>query len=307
MKILNRLTALAFFMAAPVFAASPDGEFVACLGKIAPESRIARLSAAAPGGAQAVVSKLFVKRGDAVKAGEPVAELSGLSRAEAEVARAQAALDSARAAADIKILQQKNLIADLEGSYAQNKSVIERTDPPRREREQIDYEQEALLRRIAQAKAMLPLVEAAQKAVVSECAAALEVSKAAAGEYVVRSPIDGRVVEMNIRRGEAVGIDGICEIADTQKMFVDAEVYVSDVPKVKVGDAAEVFGDLLGDKKYSGKVVEISSYVKGNKIFSSDPTDYSNLRVVAVKISLDDSEAFRNYIGSQVNVRIILR
>ncbi len=297
--IVFALLELAFFIS---HAADADN-FVACLGKVVPEDRIAKLSAVLPGG-QAVVSKLYVKRGSEVKEGQPIAELAGLARANAEVERAKKTLASAKLAADMKILQQKNMIADLEGSYGQNKKVLDEESPSRRERAEIEYEQEALLRRIAQARAMLVLVEASQKAQVDECEAALKIAEETAAEYTVRSPINGIVVETNMRRGEAVGMDGICEIADTSKMYVEAEVYVTDVNKIAVGAKAEIFGDLLGDKKFAGKVAEISKYVKANKVFSSDPTQYTNLRVVLVKIVLDDSSAFKNYIGSQVNVRI---
>lgn len=282
-------------------------DFVACLGKIVPQSRIAKLSASAPNGAQTIVEKIFVKRGDFVKVGQTIAELSGTIRANADVARAQAALKAIRTAADVKILQQKNLIADLEGAFAQNQKILDEKSPPRREREELEYEQGTLTRHIAQSKAMLPLIEASEAAHIEEGVCALEVSKAYASEFLVKSPIDGEIVELNIKRGEAVGMDGICEIADTSKMFVDAEVYVSDVSKIKIGSSAEVFSDALADKKFSGKVVEISNYVKGNKIYSSDPTDYSNLRVVVVKIALDKSEVFAKYIGSQVNVRISVK
>ena len=48
----------------------------------------------------------------------------------------------------------------------------------------------------------------------------------------------------------------------------------------------------------------ISGAVKSNRVFSSDPSEYSNLKVVRVKIKLDKPEAFARLIGSQVNVRI---
>ena len=102
-------------------------------------------------------------------------------------------------------------------------------------------------------------------------------------------------------------MEGICEIADTSSMYAEAEVYVSDISRVSVGDSAEIFSDALEGKKFLGKVVQISSYVKSNRLFSSDPSDYSNLKVVVAKIKLDSPESFRNLIGSQVNVRILVK
>ena len=44
-----------------------------------------------------------------------------------------------------------------------------------------------------------------------------------------------------------------------------------------------------------------------NRLFSSDPSDYSNLKVVVAKIKLDSPGSFRNLIGSQVSVRILVK
>ena len=154
---------------------------------------------------------------------------------------------------------------------------------------------------------MLPHVKKTQELAVAEAEAALAEAKAAYAEYEVVAPISGEVVECNVVEGEAVGMEGICEIADTKTMYAEAEVYISDISKVAVGDSAEISSDALGEQKFSGKVVQISAYVKSNRLFSSDPSDYSNLRVVVVKIKIDAPEKFRNLIGSQVNIRIIVK
>lgn len=300
-----------FAVCAALFAISCSGAFaqiaeaVACVGRVVPGARVAKLSAAVKGGA-AVVEKFMCRKGQLVKSGDVIAVLDGEDEARAAVKSAEASLECVRAAGAIRLLQQKNLIADLEGSFAQNKRVLDEKDPPRREREEMEYEQDALKRRIAQSKAMLPLVETSERAALKQAEAAVKQAEASAESYLVKSPIDGEIVELNINAGEAVGYEGICEIADTNAMFVEAEVYVSDVAKVKVGDKAEIFSDALGaDKKFDGVVSEISGYVKSNRIYSSDPGEFSNLRVVIAKIKLSEPAAFRNFIGSQVNVRIL--
>ena len=58
----------------------------------------------------------------------------------------QAALQTAKAEADLSILRQKNAVAELRGVFDQNKKILDEKDPPRREREQLNYEQESLLR-----------------------------------------------------------------------------------------------------------------------------------------------------------------
>lgn len=295
-------------LSAALSAAETAGDSaVACVGKIVPGARIEALAAPSLGGSQAIVETLNIRRGSFVKEGEVVAVLRGAARAKAALARAESALAAARANADMKILQQENFAADLEGSFAQNQKILDEKDPPRREREEINYEQESLARKIAQAKSMVPLVKRAQELAVAEAAAAADEARAAFAEYEVRAPITGEVVESNVVPGEAVGMEGICEIADTSSMYAEAEVYVSDISRVSVGDPAEIFSDALEGKKFLGKVVQISSYVKSNRLFSSDPSDYSNLKVVVAKIKLDSPGSFRNLIGSQVSVRILVK
>lgn len=292
-------------LAASSVCAQERGDWVACVGRIVPNERVQKLAPVCPGGAQAVVKELKVKIGDEVKEGDVVAVMAGEDAAKAALAKARAALEVAKTAKDIKILQQKNLIADLEGESQQIGNVISEKDPPRREREELEYNQTTLARRIAQSRAMLPLVESNQAAIVSQARAAADEAQAVYESYFVKSPVSGRVLDTHVKEGEAAPMEGICEIADTSKVFVEAEVYVSDVAKVKVGQKAQITCDALDGKTFDGCVVAISRTVKNNKVFSSDPSDYSNLRVVRVKIELQEPAAFANIIGSQVNVRIL--
>ena len=288
------------------FAQSNGQEAVACIGRVVPGARIAKLAAPAPNG-QAIIETVAVKKGEYVEAGSVVATVQGIDKAKASLDRAEKTLAAAKTASAIRLQQQKNLIADMEGSFAQTRKVLDEKDPPRREREEMEFEQESLARKISQAKGMLPLVEANEKAVIAADEAGVEEARKHYGEFFVRTPISGEVVEINVNPGEAVGMEGVCEIADTRTMYVEAEVYVSDIAKVRVGDTAEIFSDAIGGGKHMGKVEQISGYVKTNRMFSTDPSDYSNLKVVIAKIRLDKPEQFKNYIGSQVNVRILVK
>lgn len=303
MKILA--TAFLTIIAAALSAQQAD--FVACSGRIVPKERVQKLAATAPSGAQAVVRELKISAGDILKAGDTVAIISGEDTAAAALARAEAALETAKSARDIKVLQQKNFIADLQGEAQQISNVLTEKDPPRREREELEYQHTGLLRRIAQARAMLPLVEKNQNDIVAEAQAAVDEARKMHQAYFVKTPIGGRVLETHVRNGEIVPMEGICEIADSSEIFAEAEVYVSDISKVKVGQSAQISSEALGGKTFIGKVVELSRMVKTNKVFSSDPSDFSNLRVVRAKIKLDTPEPFAKLIGSRVDVRISAR
>lgn len=304
-KLISIFAIAAAASAASAASAQSSTDAVACMGKVLPGDRIAKLTASSPTGAQPVIKKLFVKKGDFVEAGAPVAEMLGIDKAKASLERAEAVFAAVKSASAIRLQQQKNMIADMEGTFNQNKKILAEDALPRRERAEMEYEQESLARKISQAKGMLTLVEKNEANVVAEAKAVVAEAKKHFEEFTLKTPISGEIVEFNSELGESVGMDGVCEIANTRNMFVDAEVYVADISKIKIGDKAEITSDALGKEKFGGVVVQISGYVKSNRLFSTDPSDYSNTRVVIAKIKLDDSAKFRNLIGSQVNVRIL--
>ena len=305
---MKKISSIIFSICASVVFAvqAVASDAVACMGKVVPGDRIAKLTANSPAGSQVVIKQIFVKKGDFVEAGAPVAILCGIDKAKASLERAEAVLSAVKTASAIRIQQQKNLVEDMKGSFNQNKRILDEKDPPRREREELEYEQESLARKISQAEGMLKLVEANEANVVAEARAVVEESKKHYAEFTLYSPISGEIIELHTERGEAVGMEGVCEIANTRNMFVDAEVYIADIAKIKEGDKAEITSDALKGKTFAGTVVQISGYVKSNKLFSSDPSDYSNTRVVIAKIKLNNSAEFQNLIGSQVGVRILL-
>ncbi len=277
---------------------------VACVGRIIPQERVQKLAAFAPTGSQAVVDTLKVKQGDIVKKGDVVAIIAGEKTALATLNRAKASLNTAKSARDIRVLEHQNIVADIEGELAQIANILAEKDPPRREREELEYNQTSLMRKLAHARQMLTLIQKNQNDIVAEAELAVNEADKIHKSYFVSSPINGKVLELHVKNGEAVSIEGVCEIADVSNLLVEAEIYVADVAKVKVGAKAEISSDALTGKVFAGEVVSISSTVRNNKVFSPDPSEYSNLKVVRAKIKLEKFDALKNLIGSQVNVRI---
>ena len=296
MKKFLSILAIAASCAATVNAA----DFVACVGRITPKDRVQKLAVHTPTGAQAVVGELKIKAGDAVKKGDIVAVMEGEKAAAAALARARAAVEVAVSSGKIKAADAANSAADIEGELRQISDVLTQKDPPRRE---LAQKGGALVFKLF-AREMAALTKKNADDIVAEAKAALAEAEVAHAACFLKSPISGCVLDTHVKAGEAVSMEGVCEIADTSEIFVEAEVYVADISKVCVGDSAEISCDALGGEKFGGKVVAISGAVKSNRVFSSDPSEYSNLKVVRVKIKLDKPEAFARLIGSQVNVRI---
>lgn len=283
---------------------SQDTKIIACQGKVIPGERISRLATTSPMGNPPIVSEVCISKGEFVEQGKILAVLRGKDKGKAVFDSAKNALEIAKSTRNLKIQEAKNLIDELEGTYSQNLFILNEKSPPRSERERLDYEQKSIARKIEHAKSILPLIIKNEDNLVAQAESKLQEVKNEYDDFTIKSPISGDVIALHVKVGELVGNDGFCEIADTNQMFVEAEVYLSDITKVNVGDQAECSSEALKDKILKGKVVEISPYVKTNKIFSQDPSEYSDLKVVLVKIKLDDGEIVKKLIGSQVRVKI---
>jgi HlyD family secretion protein len=120
---------------------------------------------------------------------------------------------------------------------------------------------------------------------------------------VVRAPLRAQVLEINAYPGERVGPEGIMELGRTDRMFAVAEVYETDITKVKVGQIATIRTSAM-DTELSGKVERISLKVGRLDAVGTDPIAKTDARVVEVFILLDDSASVSRFTNMQVKVEI---
>src|SRR4029077_10903230 len=106
----------------------------------------------------------------------------------------------------------------------------------------------------------------------------------------------GRILHIVAHPGE-LSAGTLLEMGDVSSMVATAEVYQSDVPRIRVGDPAEL--DILGNR-VAGKVPRIGSIVGKNQLTRVDPRALRDLRVVAVTIQLDDSAVAARYVNMGV-------
>ncbi len=121
----------------------------------------------------------------------------------------------------------------------------------------------------------------------------------------VVSPVAGRVVAVHTEGGELVGREGIVEIADVTPMFALAEVYETDIGRVRLGQSATVWARALPGGELHGKVTRIGSKVGRKDVLDTDPVADADARVIEVEIELDDDSAAR-LIHLRVEVEIHL-
>ncbi len=188
------------------------------------------------------VVRVPVELGDRVTRGQPLALVSS-----PDFAAAVAAYRKAVAAAE-----NTRRIADLDEQLWRNDAIARRD----LEQAQTDAAQAAADRDAALEQLRAIGMDSASVAAIREGRSV----PAALG--VVRSPIDGVVVERLVTPGQLLqaGTTPCFTVADLATVWVNAEVFESDLPAVAVGEAAEV-RPTVGDETFPGTVDFVGAVV----------------------------------------------
>jgi HlyD family secretion protein len=142
----------------------------------------------------------------------------------------------------------------------------------------------------------------------AELKAAVATAKQAEAEYeqsLVRSPQAAQILKIYARPGELVGNDGIVDIGQTGQMYARAEVYETDISRVKVGQPATVRASNIVEELH-GIVDEVGLQIGRKNVLGTDPVADADSRVVDVKIRLlpEDSQRVAGLSNLEVDVLI---
>ena len=231
----------------------------------------------------------------------------------ATVARLQAELDNAQteynryrslyqqgavsaSVADSKRLQVRTLQQQLnEAQAALNRTVNTLQDQIREARAKLDSIQEVRPQDVKVAQAE-----------VKSAISAVEQAKAEKELSILKSPVTGTVLKINTKPGEVVSSAGIMEIGRTNQMYVVAEVYQTDIQKVRLGQKAFISSTAFPGK-LKGTVSEIGLLVDRQRILNINPGADTDRRIVEVKIRIDelsDNKLVMGLTNLQVDVAI---
>lgn len=150
-----------------------------------------------------------------------------------------------------------------------------------------------------------PVDVAYDRAEVDKAIAQRNRAKAELEQAIVRSPVDGEVLYIHTRAGEVVSSDGIVEIGQTRQMEVVAEVYQSDVNKVRIGQKVRVSSDSLAGELF-GKVTQIGSQVRRQETVNTDPSTNIDARVVEVHVALDAVSRQKAAKFTNLQVKVVI-
>jgi len=243
-----------------IVTAAPIAGVVSATGKIlVPEDRTAVIGPVNEGR----IVKLYAGQGSKVRKGQKLAELESadIDQAEADYLKALADAENAKrsAAAEIKLAQQ---------TYDRTKALYEKTVVPGKNLQSAEHDLEV-------AKATAENNAASTKATLTAARRhllilglndaaidALATKPGLAATFSLNSPIDGVVVERDATIGATVGPDAnVFKIIDTSRVWVDANVFEKDLPRVRVGQGVKLTVTAFPGTTFSGRVIFINSVV----------------------------------------------
>lgn len=282
---------------------------------------------AALGEAKQNVALARAKRAQ-IQAGE--AKIAGIAAQKANIARLEAQLRTETAARAAEIARAEAELRNAGSTYRRNQLLYQEgaisTSARDDKREAFETAQAKLnmakaqrantvstvQEQIQQERSMLkklkevrPVDVKAAQAEVDSALATVKKAQATLDLAYVRASRDGQILKIHTWPGETIGNKGIVELGKTDQMYVVAEVYQTDIQKVRLGQRATITSDAFAGT-LKGTVEQIGLQIFKRDVLSTDPLADTDARVVEVKVRLDptDSQKVAGLTNIQVNVLI---
>ncbi len=301
-------------------------KFIGALAWVEPSSRILRISTPSmvEGGK---IDELYVSERQEVKKGEVLGVFATYAKAKASYDVAEANLMLAKAnlekvklgnkSSDILSQEQRaESIKAAEVSAAANFDRIEKLfaqnlvsktqyDTALAEKQRLKLERLSAESTLTSIKTVRPDDVKIAESEVKAREAELNLAQTNVDLAMIVAPIDGTILTIRSRSGEAVGDAGILDLADLTRIDAVAEVDERDILRVKVGQSAQALIDGL-KTPVPGKVREIGGQIKRNAILDSNPAQPLDTRIVEVRIELDPSynEQLKHMINMKIKAQI---
>lgn len=287
--IFTSLASTSFSLSANATQALESNQGIGALGHIEPRSRVIKVSHnAGPEGAK--VKQLFFYEADLVKFGDKLAVLADYDQKMAEVAVAKTRID---------VLEAQRKVEQI--TLAFNKKEHLRYQSLKQDAMASISLADAKYLAFEQSKAHLERLSAEIKNAEAE----LKISQVALENTFIYAPITGTILKVLTWPGERIQDNGFLEMADLSQLDVVAEVYESDLSKVKIGQRAYI--NATGFKRhYHAQVRELGFQVKKNDLNDTDPLADRDNRIIEVRLTLEPEAVMdlQHQIFRQVRIRI---
>lgn len=263
-----------------------------------------------------VLNELRVTDGQTVKRGEVIAVLSNYPKAdiavrtsEAELAkteRAREAMVSGYRMAEIA-MQEVMVKSAAEEVKLKNLEMQRSGKPPDQKQLEQSISQQSLEREQAKLRVMKETLQTDLQQIdtdISIIKAKLDNARNTREQALVRSPLDGIVIQIYSRQGERVSQNGIAKIVDLSQLRVLADVDELNVGRIATGGKVEV--TFRGSPTvYMGTISRVAPTVKRMQRMEPDGGSSTDARVVQVEIQLDDPSSMPQVLGRETRVTFL--
>lgn len=262
----------------PAAISAPRVEAVSALGTLQPAGDIRKLAAptSAMGGSPRLLS-LQVEEGQRVQQGQLLATFGSRPRLVADLAAVTARIDSLQA----QIRMQRREVERYQRAASSGAAALVLLEEKKDDLVKLEGQ---LREALAQRKG-------------------LQVDLA---DSELRAPLAGTVLKIHSRVGERPGNDGVLELGAGDQMEAVAEVYESDINRVKLGQRVTLVSENGGfSGSLEARVIRISPQVRQRAVLSTDPTGDADARVVEVRLALDPADAAK--VRDRAGLKLIAR
>jgi len=258
------------------------------------------------------IAQLLVREGDAVQANQIIARLD-TSEIEAEVAQQQAAL--ARTEAQLKELLAGSRVEEIEEAHANLRQAednlkLAKDDWDRfdnlfkegaisaQERDRAKNKVEVAISQVKAAQERYQMIRIGPRPEVIEAArherdrakAALGAAQVRLRDGTILAPLAGIVLTKRAEQGEIINPGfPIVVLIDPDDLWLRVYIPESEIGLVKIGQKGTITVDSFPNRRFEGKVIEISSKAEFTPRTVQTKKERVNL-VFGVKISLDNRE-----------------
>jgi multidrug resistance efflux pump len=305
-------------------ARSPYGSCVAGAGLVEPQTENIALGAHVAG----IVQQVLVKVGQPVAAGAPLFRLDDRQlQAELKVRQANLAAAEAKLRRTLDQPRPEELpaaearVREAQATLRSEQDQLERIHDLQRQRaaapeEIIRREQATSVAReqLARMRADLALLRAGawepdrliNRTEVAQARAQVEQTLIELDRLQVRAPVDGEVLQVNVRPGEFVGAppgQALVVLGNVHKLHLRADIDEHDIARFSCEAPATASVRGTPERKYTLRFVRVEPYVIPKKSLTGSTTERVDTRVLQVIYAIEPGP-HRLYVGQQMDVYI---
>lgn len=273
---------------------------------IVARNKLAQVKAGAKNG-EIAAQKAQISNLEAELQGQIATNKATIDRWQSEVRTAQAEYDRYQSLHDdgaISASQRDNKRLIWETTQAQLEEAVATQNRSTKTLEAQIASAKATLNQIAEVR---PVDIATAQAELDRAIAAVQRAETELAQAYIRSSIAGQILKIHTYPGEKINEEyGIAEIGQTEQMVAVAEVYQTDINRIRISQKAFITSNVFADR-LQGRVEEIDLQVSQQKVFSNQPGENLDRRIVEVKIYLtpEASKKVAGMTNLQVQTAIV--